>query len=175
MMTKQENSLQLLSEMIKNANDGKSLFTNWRQLLGFQIGWLEPTLAERFCLENDLDTSNCEIIMMQATGRTECHAHQVGSTVFMALGSVHGFRDPQGGTLFGDYLPGEKTFSLKPERASSGEMFTVEPGKIHAFFADSGGELTAIGIVSPKIMKGEDEFDAIKFKFINDDTVKLSA
>ncbi|MGV3346969.1 hypothetical protein ACGVWS_14940 [Enterobacteriaceae bacterium LUAb1] len=175
MMAQQEKALQSLGKMIESTRDGKALFTNWRDLLGFRIGWLEPELASQFCAENKLDADNCEIIMMQATGLTECHVHKMGSTTFMALGEKHGFNDPQGGTLFGDYQQGEQEFQLTPERAESGEVFTVDAGKIHAFFADQGGELTAIGIVSPKIRKGEDEFDAVNFRFIGDNRVQLAA
>ena len=105
---------------------------------------------------------------MQAIGLTECHAHRKGTTVFMALGKQHGFADPKGGTFFGKFREGQDTFQLIPERAQAGQIFEVGASQIHAFFADDGGELTAIGIVCPKIRQ-EESFDVVPFKYVTTD------
>lgn len=167
-----EQLLRDLAEAIAASGDGRKLFINWQHLLGFRIGWANEQLARELCVKYDLNPNECEIIMMQATGLTECHMHQRGSTVFMALGKQHGFADTRGGTLFGDFKEGQEEFQLVPEHAQAGETFEVSAGKIHAFFAEPGGELTLIGLVMPRIKQGN-EFDVVPFKYVSDRNVRL--
>ena len=165
---KHTNALEELRDRIAKVEDGRTLFEGWRELLGFRIGWAKLEVALALCAHHGMNTDDCEIIMMQAMGITECHLHATGKTTFLALGKEHGFADPRGGTLFGEFREGRKEFTLVPERAKAGEMFEVGAGRIHAFFADQGGELTLIGVVTPKI-KQEDRFDVVPFEYVRQD------
>ncbi len=169
--------LESLARSIGRTAHPELLFTDWQSLLGFKIGWLQPTLAKRLSGDYQIDLNSSEIIMMQATGLTECHQHTIGVTTFMVLGPEQGFSEPKGGTYLGDFDPLSAEQDLQLNRHRTGEIFTVPAGKIHAFAADPGGSLTLIGIVQPKIRTG-DEFDVVPFKYLdpsNPTRVRLAA
>lgn len=171
-----EKLLNDLSSIVSNSEKPKELFNGWRSLLGFKIGWLNKDDMVKLTNKYQVNPTDCEIIMMQAYSKTECHVHESGSTKFLPLGREHGFEEPSGGTLFADFKKNKKLFKLRPEYAKKGEFFDVKPGNIHAFFADdkNAGLFTAIGFVSPKIRNQTNSFDVIKFDFINDQEVALA-
>lgn len=145
------------------------LFTDWQELLGFRIGWAKPALARKICGKYGFNPDECEIIMMQANGQTECHVHLDGATHFMVLGSEHGFAEPSGGILTAPYEDGRSEYELEERRQASGEIFDVPARTVHAFFADAENGLTAIGFVYPKIRRGENQFDVIEFETVAGD------
>lgn len=145
------------------------LFQGWQQLLGFRIGWANPALARKVCAKHGVDPDQCEIIMMQANGTTECHVHMEGATRFMVLGTEHGFANPSGGILVAAYEDDKSEYELQEVRQGPGEVFDVPARTVHAFFANAGSELTAIGLVYPRVRRGENEFDVVEFVPVDGD------
>jgi hypothetical protein len=142
-------------------------FGEMNELLGFRIAWLKKELAEKLFYKFGLDSESCEVIVMQADGLTECHLHTAGEGIFLPLDESHGALNPDGGTLMGDYEESHNIFNLTMTGAIKGKFFTIPAGKIHAFKANKNAGLTLIAIVSPKIRKGEDEFDVTPFRFLS--------
>ena len=100
----------------------RNLFSyDQRQLLGFKIGWMLPEFFGDICRGNGLQAGNCELILMEANGLTECHMHTQGGATFFPLGDIHGFPNPGGGTLVADYKPGFDTYELEKLPANPGE------------------------------------------------------
>mgnify|MGYP001571339453 FL=1 len=159
-------ALEALAKTIGRTVHPEKLFTGWQSLLGFKIGWALPAQVKKLYIDFYIDPKNSEVIMMQATGLTECHMHKTGATTFMVLGREHGIAPPSGGTFMGDFDPTSYEQKLELIRHRSGEVFTVPAGKIHAFAADLGGSLTLIGIVNPKIRTGN-EFDVVPFDYVS--------
>ncbi len=141
------------------------LFDNWQQLLGFEIGWATPDVANDLCSKYGVKPEDCEIVMMRANGLTECHLHEQGASTFLVLGGGEGQRPPSGGTLLADYVSGKWDYTLEPVRHAAGECFDIPADKIHAFFADPGEQLTLIGFVRPKIKNGNG-FDVVPFDYV---------
>lgn len=142
-------ALEALAKTIGRTVHPEKLFTGWQSLLGFKIGWALPAQVKKLYIDFYIDPKNSEVIMMQATGLTECHMHKTGATTFMS-----------------DFDPTSYEQKLELICHRSGEVFTVPAGKIHAFAADLGGSLTLIGIVNPKIRTGN-EFDVVPFDYVS--------
>lgn len=160
--------MKLLLDLKKQVSKVKyptRLFTDWQRLLGFDIGWLRPRLADELCHRHGFAPEECEVILMQAHGRTDCHVHERGTATFLVLGREHGFADPCGGVLLADYSAGQNEYVLRPHYQEGGELLTVPAGKVHAFFADPGSEFNALAFVQPRIRAG-DAFDAVEFQYV---------
>ena len=164
--------LHSLSSWMLNVYDisGKDprnhFFEHWQQLLGFEIGWAKLDIASRECREYGVNPSDCEIVMMRASGLSECHLHEHGSSTLFVLGEGYGSPAPSGGILVADYIEGKRDYLLEPIRHKTGDIVEVPAGKIHAFFADPGGQLALIGFVRPRIKRG-DEFDVVPFDYVS--------
>lgn len=156
---------QFLERMAVSPNLRGLFSHDKRELLGFKIGWMLPEFFADFCKGNCLPFEQCELILMEATGMTECHMHKLGGAMFMPLGSTHGFPDPKGGTLIGSYSGMGEGVTLTPYPARAGQVFRIEPGKVHAFYTEPGKSLSAIGLIYPKIRQNE-EFDVVPFELI---------
>ena len=165
-----------LSDLVKSSkNPLDEHFEDKRDLLGFQIQWLKSDLHLELCNAHGLEAEEAEVMLMQAFGRTECHLHTNGCTLFKTLGPDEGFPDPGGsGMLSGRYAPGEDTYDLEWMVFEPGEFSLVVPYQIHAFVAREGKVLTAMGVVQPRIRSGDDYFDVLDFEFLSDRKVKAA-
>lgn len=162
-----QNLLSELAQMLETKTVSE-LFGEFKELLGFRIAWLKESIASQLCSGHGIDLSVSELIIMQADGLTKPHMHLSGETLFLPLGSSHGFMNPKGGTLFGEFDESHDIFPLTMQAAEAGEYFTVPAGKIHAFRSLQKEGLTLIGIVNPKIRQAENNFDAVPFRFLNE-------
>ena len=165
-----------LSELIKSSKSPlDEHFEDKRKLLGFEISWLKADLHSKLCEANGIQAEKAEVMLMQAFGRTECHLHTNGSTLFKTLGPDDGFPHPEGsGMLTAMYAPGEDTYDLDWVVFEPGELSLVVPYQIHAFVAKEGKVLTALGVVQPRIRYGHDYFDVVDFEFLSDRKVRAA-
>ncbi len=150
----------------RTKNPRENLFTGWQSLLGFNIGWAQPSYVDMLSGLHALRSDTFEIVMLQVHGLSEAHVHERGAGYLMILGEEDGFQDPRGGVLSAYYSKDRDGYLLDREYYYAGQELVIEPDEIHAAFADPGTEMTAVGIVSPRIRNG-DTFDIIHFDFIS--------
>lgn len=166
-------ALELVSSLIQNSpSHFADHFEDKRDLLGFQIRWLKTDLHNQVCEEVGLKPEDTEIILMQAFDKTDCHLHSEGCTLFKTLGPAHGFPEPgNSGVLTTMYKPDQSQYDLEMIKFEEGELSLVVPYQIHAFSAEKGKVLTALGVVSPRIRNSTEEFDIAPFHFVSERTV----
>ncbi|MEZ4103172.1 MAG: hypothetical protein R3B55_01225 [Candidatus Paceibacterota bacterium] len=154
---------------IKRIQYESDYFDNYRDLLGFKIGWMKKDNIDIF-LESNLDFSfdECEIVIIHNFSQGDCHLHEIGESNFLVLGQLNGFKDFDGGIYVSDYTPGKTEYNLKERILKEGYYLSIPAKQIHAFFVRKG-VMTVLGIVYPKIRKGQDEFDVVDFDYINEE------
>ena len=167
---------ELSKEIAKTHKPVKTLFQDTQKLLSFEISFLKENHLKRYCNKHGLDAKNTEIVLMQATGLTDCHLHTKGHSTFITLGSKHGFSEPGGsGLLSAEYKEGVKEYELSAENFGVDEISVVRPMQIHAFYATEGHTLTALGVVSPRIRYGQSSFDVVDCAYISENKVQLAS
>ena len=127
----------------------RRLFTNWQELLGFEIGWAKPKVAAQLCGRYRVKPDECEIIMMRASGLTECHLHANGASTFFVLGRSTADHDQRGGTLIADYIKGKDDYLLEPVRHAVGGFFEGPPRQNHPIFPGPPGPLAPVRLFPP--------------------------
>lgn len=168
-------AFELSKEVARINKPIKTLFNDTQKLLGFEISFLKENHLERYCRKHGLEAKNTEIVLMQATGRTDCHLHTKGHSTFITLGNKHGFPEPGGsGLLSAEYKDGVKEYELTAEQFGVDEISVVKPMQIHAFYATEGHILTALGVVSPRIRHGESSFDVVDCDYISENKVRVA-
>lgn len=170
-------ALSLVSEKIRKSPElFHQLFDDKRELLGFEIRWLKDDLHKEICSASGLDLEQTEIILMQAFDKTECHLHSEGCSLFQTLGPEHGFPEPgESGILSAMYKPDQTQFDLEKISFQENELSLVVPYQIHAFQAEKGKVLTALGVVSPRIRQSKSEFDVVDFDYLSETRVSKKA
>ncbi|MCB0339157.1 MAG: hypothetical protein KDD53_06115 [Bdellovibrionales bacterium] len=172
---KKDLAMEVSKLIAASTNPFEELFEGLRELLGFKICWLKQELHSELCAKHGIDPNETETILMQASGSTECHLHAQGSTLFRTLGPDEGFTHPQGsGVLTAMYQPGKDEYELETVPFEPGEFSLVVPYQIHSFFGKKDAVLTALGVVSPRIRNGEDQFDVIDFEFTSPNSARVS-
>lgn len=176
MQNRKDLAIELSKEIGTTSNAKYTMFCGHQQLLGFSLQFLKPDLLNKYCTKYGMNVDDTEIVLMQAEGMTECHMHQKGLSLFRTLGPAEKFLAPNGsGILTADYKSGQELFDLKQQPLKMGDFSVIEPNVIHAFYATEGSILTALGIVSPRIRKGHNDFDVVDFDFIDDSRAKVAA
>lgn len=166
---------ELSDEIAKTSKPIETLFQDTQKLLGFEISFLKEDHLKRYCDKHGLDAENTEIVLMQATGLTDCHLHTKGHSTFITLGNKHGFPEPgHSGLLSADYKEGVKEYELNAEQFGVDEISVVQPMQIHAFYASKGYTLTALGVVSPRIRHEQGSFDVVDCVYIGENKVRLA-
>jgi hypothetical protein len=173
-LVQKKNALSLVSEKIRKSPENfHQLFDDKQELLGFEIRWLKDDLHKEICTASGLDSEQTEIILMQAFDKTDCHLHSEGCSLFQTLGPDHGFPEPgKSGILSAMYKPDQTEFDLEMISFKENELSLVVPYQIHAFQAEKGKVLTALGIVSPRIRRSKSEFDVEDFDYFSDTMVR---
>jgi hypothetical protein len=98
-----QNMLLAVATLIANSSKKDEMFDDWHSLLGFRIGWLQEPFLTHLCSKMCIDPKEVEVVLMHATGKTECHLHEHGESTFMTLGLSYGFEDATGGILTNTY------------------------------------------------------------------------
>jgi hypothetical protein len=166
---------ELSNEISSTDKPIKTLFQDTQKLLSFEISFLKDSHLKRYCDKHGLDANDTEIILMQATGLTDCHLHTKGQSTFITLGSKHGFPEPgSSGLLSAEYKEDMEEYELSAEHFGVDEISVVRPMQIHAFYAEEGHTLTALGVVSPRIRHGQSSFDVVDCVYISENKVRLA-
>lgn len=167
---------ELSKEVAKTKKPIQTLFQDTQKLLGFEISFLKEKHLKRYCDKHGLQAKNTEVVLMQATGLTDCHLHTKGHSTFITLGKKHGFPDPgNSGLLSAEYEEGVQEYALSAEQFGVDEISVVRPNQIHAFYANKGHTLTALGVVSPRIRHAKNSFDVVDCVYVGDKKVRLAS
>ena len=73
-----------------------------------------------------------------------------------------------------EYEEGVREYELSAEHFGVDEISVVRPMQIHAFYAEKGQTLTALGVVSPRIRHGHGEFDVVDCVYVGENKVRLA-
>lgn len=166
---------ELSKEIARTDKPIETLFQDTQKLLGFEISFLKDEHLKHYCDKHGLDPKNTEIVLMQATGLTDCHLHTKGHSTFITLGGKHGFPEPgNSGLLSAEYKEGVEEYELNAEHFGVDEISVVRPMQIHAFYASEGHTLTALGVVSPRIRHEKASFDVVDYAYISENKVRLA-